>query len=869
MEFCHEETVSEPLTMQDRAATNRNATESAAPAAVRVRAEGKFLVLGEQKFYVKGVTYGSFRPDETGCPFPAPEIVDRDFRMMAANGINAIRTYTVPPVALLDLARRYGLYVLVGLPWEQHIAFLDEPDLASDIEARVRQSVRESGAHPAVLAYVIGNEIPASIVRWHGAKRIEKFLHRLYQAVKAEAPDTLVTYVNFPTTEYLCLSFLDFFSFNVYLERRQDLQAYLAQLHNIAGEKPLVMAEIGLDSRRNGEISQAEVLHWQIETIFQYGCSGLFLFAWTDEWYHRAFDIYDWDFGLTTRNRQPKPALRAVRAAFQHVPFRADVNWPDISVVVCTHNGSRTICETLDSLQKLEYPNFEVIVVDDGSTDNTAAMVSQHTVKLIRTPNRGLSAARNTGMEAANGSIVAYIDDDAYPDPHWLQYLAWTFMTTSYAGVGGPNIPPAGDGKLAECVAHAPGGPVHVLISAEEAEHIPGCNCAFRKDALMAVGGFDPTFRAAGDDVDLCWRLMERGWKIGFNPAAMVWHHRRNSLKTYFKQQKGYGRAEALLERKWPSKYNAAGHVSWAGRLYGKGVTQALGRWRIYQGTWGSALFQRLYSPKPGTAAWLPLMPEWYLVILALMIMVAMHAFWPPLKWALVPLAVAVIAPVMYIVKTAVHEFNGMSWPYRLLAMGLHFTQPLVRLWGRIHHGLTPWRYHGSRDWANPAPQVVRLWSEKGRSSEEWLRTLETHLIEASAVVTRGGAFDNWDLEVRGGLLGGIRTRLCLEEHGSGKQLLRFRSWPVLSHTGLGIACMFAGLALVASVEQARIAASLLDGVGFFTLAWSLQGCIQSKVRFRNAVQTIARELIHLDQPESAVALPKPKAMAATTMGFQ
>jgi GT2 family glycosyltransferase len=481
---------------------------------------------------------------------------------MAANGINAVRTYTAPPVWLLDAAQRHGLYVMVGLPWEQHIAFLDKRGLASDIEARVRRAVRDCGGHPAVLAYVIGNEIPASIVRWHGARRIERFLHRLYNAAKAEAPDTLVTYVNFPTTEYLQLPFLDFCCFNVYLERREQLEAYLAQLQNVAGDRPLVMAEIGLDSRRNGDINQAEVLDWQIRSVFTGGCSGVFLFAWTDEWYRGGYDIEDWDFGLTRRDRQPKPALTAVRTAFSQIPFPADVDWPRISVVVCTYNGSSTIRDTLDALQFVDYPDYEVIVVDDGSTDHTTLIASEYQVRVIRTENRGLSAARNTGMEAASGSIVAYTDDDAYPDEHWLKYLAWTFMTTSFVGVGGPNIPPPGDGRIAECVAHAPGGPIHVLISAQEAEHIPGCNCAFRKDALQAVGGFDPIFRAAGDDVDLCWRLMERGWEIGFQPAATVWHHRRNSLRTYWKQQKGYGKAEALLERKWPSKYNAAGHVT-------------------------------------------------------------------------------------------------------------------------------------------------------------------------------------------------------------------------------------------------------------------------------------------------------------------
>src|SRR3990170_4097442 len=86
----------------------------------RVRVAGKFLWAGDEKFWVKGVTYGTFRPRE-GCEYPAPEVVDADFAMAAASGINTIRTYTVPPGWLLDRAQSHGLRVMVGLAWEQHI----------------------------------------------------------------------------------------------------------------------------------------------------------------------------------------------------------------------------------------------------------------------------------------------------------------------------------------------------------------------------------------------------------------------------------------------------------------------------------------------------------------------------------------------------------------------------------------------------------------------------------------------------------------------------------------------------------------------------------------------------------------------------
>src|SRR5262249_4256597 len=148
-------------------------------------------------------------------------------------------------------------------------------------------------------------------------------------------------------------------------------------------------------------------------------------------------------------------------------------------------------------VSRLAYPELELIVVDDGSTDATPDIARAHRAHLIRTENRGLSAARNTGLAAATGEIVAFLDDDAYPDPHWLHYLAATFLRSDRACAGGPNLPPPGDGPIADCVANAPGGPVHVLLSDGIAEHIPGCNMAFRRDRLAAIGGFDPQFRAA------------------------------------------------------------------------------------------------------------------------------------------------------------------------------------------------------------------------------------------------------------------------------------------------------------------------------------------------------------------------------------
>jgi O-antigen biosynthesis protein len=822
---------------------------------VRARVSGKFIFLGKDRFYVRGVTYGTFRPGTDDGHYPEPGAVERDFARMEANGLNAVRTYTVPPRWLLDVAYRHGLYVMVGLPWEQHVTFLDDGRRAGSIEERLRAGVRACAGHPAVLCYVIGSEIPASIVRWYGPRRVERYLERLYHAAKDEDPGSLVTYVNYPSTEYLRLPFVDFAAFNVYLEEQENLEAYLARLHNVAGDKPVVMAEIGLDSRTHGEEAQARSLDWQIRATFAAGCAGAFVFSWTDEWHRGGYDIEDWDFGLTGRDRRPKSALETVRQAFAEVPFPKDTPWPRISVVVCTYNGEPTIRDCLEGLSELEYPDYEVIVVDDGSTDGTAKIAGEYDLRLISTENRGLSSARNTGMEAATGEIVAYTDDDARPDPCWLAYLAAGFLSTEHAGIGGPNITPPGDGIIADCVANAPGGPVHVLLSDQEAEHIPGCNMAFRKSYLQAIGGFDPQFRVAGDDADVCWRLRQGGWTLGFSPAAVVWHHRRPSVGAYLKQQRGYGRADAMLGRKWPEKYNAVGYLRWAGRLYGRGLPRILGwrRERIFHGTWGTGLFQSVYQPASGALGSLPLMPEWHLLGLTFAALSVLAFDWPPLGFFF-PLVFLTFGTSLFQAGlSAAHApFTGKlgtpaARPARLkrraITVLLHLLQPLARISGRLGHAGASRKERLVSDLSPPRPRASTVWSELWRTPDAWLRSVEVALREADAVSLRGGDYDRWDLEVRGGRLGAARTLMAIEEHGGGKQLLHFRTWPRCSSAGAVVIILFAALAGGAALDRAWVATGVLGAVATALVLLALWECSVAATAVSNAVDGLENSI--------------------------
>jgi GT2 family glycosyltransferase len=749
---------------------------------------------------------------------------------MAEAGVNSLRTYERPPAWLLDAALEHGLRVMVGLAWEQHLAFLEDPERARGIARRVREEVERCEAHPAILCYSVGNEIPAAIVRWHGKRAVERFIERLFHEAKEADPDGLVTYVNYPSTEYLELPFLDLAAFNVYLEDEGAYAGYLNRLQNLSGDRPLLLTEVGLDSRRNGEDGQARALDWQLRRGFAAGAAGTFVFAWTDEWHRGGHDVLDWDFGVVDRDREPKPALEAMSRAYAAAPFEDDGGWPAVSVVVCTFNGAATLGECLAGAAALNYPDFELIVVVDGGGDGSAEIARAHGAKVIETAHRGLGHARNVGIEAARGEIVAFLDDDAFPDRDWLLFIADRIRRGGYAGVGGPNVPPDDDGFVAECVAAAPGGPIHVLVSDSEAEHVPGCNMAFRRDVLQSIGGFDERFRVAGDDVDLCWRLQKGGHRLGFSPGAVVMHRRRKSVRRYLRQQCGYGKAEALLERKWPSRYNRFGASRWSGRIYEAPAAAGRRNTQVRYGTWGSGLFQSVYD-SPSAMQGILGGPEGLILLAALAAVSAFGVLWPPLFLAL--------APVLFVGCWIFAGAVANGWRAHPMTPGssrletlrkrdlttlLFLLQPAARLTGRLRNGLSPWRRRAPARPSLPRPRTIAIWSERWLTPQEWVEQLEGSLAARGGLVRSGGPFDRWDLDLRAGALGGVRLRTVVEEHGHGRQLLRVRIWPRATLAGETLAGGLVVLAGLAVLQHRPGPAIALGAVIALIVAVALEG---------------------------------------------
>jgi len=752
-----------------------------------LEARGRFFFDGAQKVLLKGVTYGPFAPLSSGHHFPDPETVDRDMALVNELGSNTIRTFTVPPRWLLDLAERRGLRVLVGIPWAEHVCFLDSKELTNSIRHTVERAVGECEDHPAVAAYLVGNEIPPDIVRWYGPKRVAAFLRELVDGVKRLQPEALVGYANFPSTEYLeTADFTDFIAFNVYLHREADLRRYLHRLHTLAGDRPLVLTEFGMDSSREGLQQQAATLAWQLRTAQMMGTAGTFVFSFTDEWFTGGYDIQDWAFGLVDRDRHTKPAFGAVQRSYTADELPVLDEYPKVSVVVCAYNAESTMNACLDSLQRLRYPAYEMIVVNDGSRDRTGEIAEQYEgVQVIHQVNKGLSAARNVGIANSRGDIVAFTDSDCVVDPDWLYYLVATFLSSGLPAVGGPNLPPPEDSFVASCVAASPGGPLHVLLDDEEAEHIPGCNMAFRREVLEEIGGFDPIFRAAGDDVDLCWRLQEKGYRIGFSPAAMVWHFRRNTVNAYIGQQRGYGKAEALLYFRHPYRFNAFLYSRWRGRIYG-GIS-SLVPWRrpvIYGGVFGRGLFQTLYQPPTSFFAHLPFTFEWS-VAAALLILLAMaRGSWAWAALGLAPLGLTWGCCVASALRARV-DAPATGVRGRLLIALLTYLGPLLRCleryrwWVRGLSAAEPVKGDSSAraiplSWRECA-FALSFWTEDGLEKETILHGLWQAVAARKYFVLADQGWSDWDLEVHGGLWSRARIKVATENHGGERRVLRIK----------------------------------------------------------------------------------------------
>jgi GT2 family glycosyltransferase/exo-beta-1,3-glucanase (GH17 family) len=799
-----------------------------------------------RKVLLRGVTYGPFKPNGRGEPWPEEAQLRADLAKIRALGFDSVRIYEIPTDPVLQACADHGLRLLCGIPWTQHVDFFTEKLVAEDARRTIVKESRRLASHACVTAIIVGNEIEKTLVRWMGPSRVLFFIESLIADARKAAPGKLVSYAGYPSTEYLIPRNSDFIAFNVFLERPEVFAHYVQHLQNLAAGKPVVITEFGLDSKSHGEAAQAEAFRWQQHVCTRQGVAGNFWFSYTDEWHRGGDEVTGWEFGLVRRDRSEKSVIAdcALRIADSPVTAGSDAPFANpqsairnaqsgASVLVCTHNGAATLRACLEALSRQTHPDYEVLVIDDGSTDDTATIAESFPfVRYKRQDHAGLSAARNLGMALAKHELLAYTDDDCIPDEDWLLNVVPVFDDARCVAAGGPNLPPPPRNGTEACVAVAPGAPSHVLLDDFEAEHLPGCNLVIRRSALRAIGGFREEFVCAGDDVDVCWRLQAHGGSLRFVPGAVVWHHRRRSVRAYLRQQRGYGHAEAMLMRRYPHRFAWLGGARWRGMIYGDTPPHLLHTGAVIRfGRFGNALFQSVYATSaPSLWDWMTGL-TWLVMSLLLL---SLNLVWPH-AW-LIGGATLFLMFAAAFRRTRVLPETAGGVPARLVPLLwlLCLLQPIVRDWGRLAgmvrlkawpkgRVMWPWKHVEQ-------PMVSRqthwwssamFWSEEGVGREQLLHALRAQAPKCGLVwgdTTEESACDGVLMHRSTGALVCVAT--VTEFHGGERQLTRVaigqqhRWWL----QPLGVASFLAALLCYALHAPQWMVFALC--LGFVAVAW-------------------------------------------------
>ncbi|HVS02378.1 MAG TPA: glycosyltransferase [Thermoanaerobaculia bacterium] len=337
---------------------------------------------------------------------------------------------------------------------------------------------------------------------------------------------------------------------------------------------------------------------------------------------------------------------------------------PLVSVVVPVLDRERDIGRCVEALLDQDYPRYEVLVVDNNSRDGTREVVRRYPVQLLEEPRRNPYTARNRGVAAAKGEIVAFTDSDCAPTREWLRLLVDCYGEPGVGGAGGAlaPLPPAtvverflalGRLQIFEAARHSDlrRDPRRFLSGG-----VGSANMSYRRQVLTSLGGFDDRFARFCGSYDLCWRVQAAGYRVVFEPGALVHHRMRGSLVAMCRQFFSFGIGQIHLFRRWAPRET---RIQLRSYLLPPRELQ-------------------VRSPLP---AWVSLDAA-HAALLAL----AASAVWPRLLIAGLPLALAVAAGALAASHGVVRRTGATSW-YLLFPL-LHLVRVAALTAGRIAGGL-------------------------------------------------------------------------------------------------------------------------------------------------------------------------------------
>ncbi|MFC1512723.1 glycosyltransferase [bacterium] len=236
--------------------------------------------------------------------------------------------------------------------------------------------------------------------------------------------------------------------------------------------------------------------------------------------------------------------------------------FPFISVILAVKNEEKHIKQSIDSLLAQDYPNYEIIVVDNYSTDRTYELLKEYKDRIIILKNEipGPSASRNMAVSSAKGEYIAFTDGDCITEPDWLKELYNGFDNNdNTAGVGGIQKSPDNEtyfGRLVQDFLKVCGFVSDYVKSPsikhkiKNTNHNPSCNVMYKKEIFNDAGLFNESLWP-GEDVELDYKIRKKGHILKFNPKAIVYHYRPDTFYKFLKMMFRYGYVQAVLLKKF------------------------------------------------------------------------------------------------------------------------------------------------------------------------------------------------------------------------------------------------------------------------------------------------------------------------------
>ena len=770
-----------------------------------VTTHGKFLSRAGQKFFFKAMRL----PDVSATLDFSQKLKLRkrldDLKTAHTTGLLLSEAQAQP---CLDLAAQSGLVAIVELRITSD-ELMGRRGWKSAL-SRIAHTAHIYSRHPALAGYIIDCEVSQDQLRAGGLENARRRIRSAIKTIKEFAPAVIVGIKVRPETRALSMLEEDFLYGEIPALTPVEIRDFVVAIHNLAEARPVLIEFADASPGQDEAVAVA----------FGTGAAGVVAPSvpapvshdWLGVRMLRASDLMP--FVTLNGTCPPRPA-----------------KMPMVSVVICAYNAERTMRPCLESLKKLDYPNFEVVIVDDGSRDRTAEISMDFPeFRLIRQANKGLSFARNVGMHAARGEIIAYTDSDCVVDPHWLTLMVRSMTENNFDGCGGPNYAPHEDGWVEASCAASPGAPCHVLIAEDRAEHLAGCNMVFTKAALTKVGGFDTQFTAAGDDVDICWRMLDAGLTLGFSPAAFVWHFRRNTIKAYYGQQRGYGRAEAMLYPLYSERFNVMGQIAWRGTIPGIARTIPGGNRKRVLWKTATASAQTLFDPGLTLGAVLPQTLEWtVLSAIALLISFVLGVSVIP---AAAMLALGPIWALYYAWHAPLDKFHD-SFMARMLIAYLAYTGPMVRTMTRYKTRAKAQTGRGAAESVRQRPSIdwtgraihLSYWNEEYVTRDRILERMQKLFARTGHAASVDAGWNDYDLEVRPNPWTKIELKTADEEHGGNK--LKNHVLARVKLTRIAILALAAGV-LGVVVAAAAGSPELALGLGALTAAGAI--CVMAEM---------------------------------------